>query len=261
MPSKPKYQELEEAYPNTVILQVRGGFYNSFGSSALALSGVTGFKVKISDKGSLRCGFPIGSKETVKERLERAAVDYKFFDSGILQENKSFGNGNRFSFHKERGEEYVQKRRDEQDKEPGRKEYDGSIPDSPFRIVEKCQIFASAVYIYTAKAEKEYRVSLCRKVQDLACEMIHAARAANQIDIMDASRMEAHKQALEHMERLNDLIPVMRRCKCISIGQESELSKQFANLRFGYNMWIENDTKRRQEYLKEKEIRDVRDPS
>ena len=61
-------------------------------------------------------------------------------------------------------------------KAPGRKEYDGKPNRGPFQTIEKCQEFATKVYQYTVKAEKEYRVSICKTVQDYCCEMVHSAR-------------------------------------------------------------------------------------
>ena len=51
-------------------------------------------------------------------------------------------------------------------KEPGRKEYDGNRNKNSFQIIEKCQEFATRVYQYTVKAEKEYRLTICKTVQD-----------------------------------------------------------------------------------------------
>ena len=127
---------------------------------------------------------------------------------------------------------------------PGRKDYDGKTKKSPFQAIENCQIFATSIYMATAKAEKEYRLTICRKLQDLACEIIHNARLANSINLFDPYRQEIHHNTLECMERINDLLPVIRRLKCISPNQEAEMQKKLSSLRFGYIKWMESDKKR-----------------
>ena len=129
-------------------------------------------------------------------------------------------------------------------KQPGRKEYDGNRNKNSFQIIEKCQEFATRVYQYTVKAEKEYRLTICKTVQDYCCELIHSARKANSIQLHDPFRQEAHKESLEYMERINDLLPVLRRLRCMSPNQEAELHKKFNNLRYGYMKWIEGDERR-----------------
>ena len=74
--------------------------------------------------------------------------------------------------------------------------------------------------------------------------MIHNIRIANAFDLESVERMEMHNASLEIMEKINDLLPVLRRCRCITIGQESELAKDLSSLKFGYKKWIESDQKR-----------------
>lgn len=129
-------------------------------------------------------------------------------------------------------------------KAPGYKSFDGKALKGSFQIIEKCQEFAAKVYEYTVKAEKEYRVTICRTVQEYCCIVIHSARFANSIPLGSPDRSEAHKETLEYLERVNDLLPVLRRCRCLSPNQESDLHKKFSNLRFGYLKWMESDKKR-----------------
>lgn len=129
-------------------------------------------------------------------------------------------------------------------KTPGRKEYDGKFNKGPFQTIEKCQEFATRVYQYTVKAEKEYRLTICKTVQDYCCEMVHSARKANSIQLQNSLRQEIHKETLEYMERINDLLPVLRRLRCMSPNQEADLQKKFSSLRFGYIKWMESDKRR-----------------
>lgn len=130
-------------------------------------------------------------------------------------------------------------------KAPGVKGYDGKANKGSFQTIEKCQEFSARVFEYTAKAEKEYRQTICKIVQGYSCEMVHAARLANSIPLEDPLRLKAHKSALEYMERINDLLPVLRRLRCLSPNQESELHKKFNSLKYGYDKWIESDERRK----------------
>ena len=129
-------------------------------------------------------------------------------------------------------------------KEPGRKDVDGAERKKPFQVLERCQSLAAEIFMASAGAEKPYRYSICRMVNELSCEAIHAARTANGIPIGDPAREEAHKVAIESLERIYDLLPVMRRCRCISIGQEAEIQKRLSNLRYSYKKWMETDAAR-----------------
>lgn len=114
----------------------------------------------------------------------------------------------------------------------------------PFQVVERCQAFCAKVYTITVKAEKEYRSNLCRVVQDCARDAIHSARIANAMPLTDPERQWAHKEAIEDFEKINDLLPVLRRTRCLSVSQEKELNKDLGNLMFAYNKWMKSDAKR-----------------
>ena len=118
------------------------------------------------------------------------------------------------------------------------------VLSKPFQILERCQAFSAKVFVSSANAPKEYRFTICKIIQSLSCELIHTARLANSFDLGKSERAELHLEALEIMEKINDLLPVLRRCRCITLGQESELMKDLSSLQFGYRKWIESDEKR-----------------
>lgn len=136
------------------------------------------------------------------------------------------------------------------EKIPKRKEYDGNRNKNPFQTIEKCQEFATKVYQYTVKAEKEYRLTICKTVQEYCCELVHSARKANSIQLHNPLRQEVHRESLEYMERINDMLPILRRLRCMSPNQEAELHKKFDNLYYGYMKWIESDERRLKNELK-----------
>ena len=129
-------------------------------------------------------------------------------------------------------------------KQSGVKSYDGKLKDKPFQIIERGQAFSAKVFMASAGAQKEYRFTICKIIQGLSCDLIHTMRIANAYDLESVERRETHQNALEIMEKINDLLPVLRRCRCITIGQESELVKDLSSLKFGYTKWIESDQRR-----------------
>ena len=129
-------------------------------------------------------------------------------------------------------------------KQPGTKSFDGKLKDKPFQVIERGQAFTAKVFMASAGAQKEYRFTICRKIQDLSCELIHTMRIANAYDLESDERRQTHENTLEIMEKINDLLPVLRRCRCITSGQESELVKDLSSLKFGYTKWMESDQRR-----------------
>lgn len=126
-------------------------------------------------------------------------------------------------------------------KTPGKKTYDGKVRGEPFDIINRCQSLASEVFNASAGATKEYRFTVCKYIQTDCCNLIHTARQANAIELNSPLRVEKHKEALELMERIIDMLPVLRKCRCITPNQERELHSKVSNLKYGYNKWIESD--------------------
>lgn len=124
------------------------------------------------------------------------------------------------------------------------KKYNGKIRGDSFDVIHRCQSFAADVFNASAGATKEYRFTICKVIQTLSCELIYSARQANAFDLSSPKRMEKHLDTLELMNKIADLLPVIRKCKCISLGQERELNNKLSNLKFSYEKWIESDKKR-----------------
>ncbi len=111
----------------------------------------------------------------------------------------------------------------------------------PFELKEKCQDFSADIFMVTSVAQKEYRLSVCKKVQDISCEVVHAIRLANSCKLGTSSRRQAQKDALEMMERIGDLLPILMKCRCISQDQLEKLEKKLKAIKIGHNAWIEKD--------------------
>lgn len=74
--------ELQEKYPYTLILRLRGNFYQSFDDSAFALSAITGYKLRHRSKNSLyTCGFPCNALDKVMGLIQKAKINHIVFDA------------------------------------------------------------------------------------------------------------------------------------------------------------------------------------
>lgn len=74
--------ELKEKYPDTLILRLRGNFYQSFDDSAFALSAITGYKLRQRSKNNLHtCGFPCNALDKVMDLMQKAKISHIVFDA------------------------------------------------------------------------------------------------------------------------------------------------------------------------------------
>lgn len=133
---------------------------------------------------------------------------------------------------------------DKNNLKPGNKEYDGKVSGEPFSVVSRCQSFAADVFIATSGATKEYRFTICKVVQTYSCELIHLSRQANEAPLGSSIRTEYQDAAIEYVKKIDDVLPVVRRCRCFSINKEKELHKKLGNLKVSFNYWIASDKKR-----------------
>ena len=81
---------LSRQYPNTVILQLRGGFYNAYDDSALVLSEVMDYKLTQSSSGKYKSGFPINALDKVIRQFKNFHIDTIVFDNDKIVDNIIF---------------------------------------------------------------------------------------------------------------------------------------------------------------------------
>ena len=124
---------------------------------------------------------------------------------------------------------------------------DAKVKKRSFELKERCQDLAGDIYIVTSASPKEFRTTLCKRAQDYACEAIHHVRAANTYKIGTNTRKASQAQAVEMLNRVNDLLPVLTRCKCITPDQEKLLEKKIISLRINVERWIDKDNERLEE--------------
>ncbi len=113
-----------------------------------------------------------------------------------------------------------------------------------FRLKKDCQNLAGDVFNASADAPKEYRFTICKIVHDLCVDLIYSVRLANSFRLGSDDRMAEQENSEEILNRINDLLPVLRRCRCISIGQEGEITRKVGNLKISFLKWKESDKKR-----------------
>ena len=75
-------------------------------------------------------------------------------------------------------------------------------------------------------------------------ELISSIRVANEFPLHSEERRKEQAVAKELIKKINDRIPVLRGCRCMSLAQEAALTKSLGNLEIGFNYWIESDKKR-----------------
>lgn len=96
MAAKPKYAQLSEKYPNTIVLQVRGKFYNAFSDSAKMLSEVFGYNLAETEKGTLTTGFPIEGSENKFEYLKGQKISFVAVNKEEIVEQYDAATENRY---------------------------------------------------------------------------------------------------------------------------------------------------------------------
>ena len=122
-----------------------------------------------------------------------------------------------------------------------------------FELTERCQDLSADVFILTANAPKELRVTICKKAQDISCEAVHAIRLANSCKLGSLDRRSAQQDTLEMLKRLGDLLPILTKCRCITPEQEERVEKKLKNILQGCDIWLTKD-KERLEQIRQKKL-------
>lgn len=92
-----RVEEIEEMFPDTVVIRLRGMFYNAADKSAIVLSSVTSYQLKqTSPKSKLKCGFPSNALEKVTDLLRKEQIDFAIFEGNDLIDKESFGTKNTY---------------------------------------------------------------------------------------------------------------------------------------------------------------------
>lgn len=89
--NSPEYEEILTLYKETVIVRLRGMFYNAFEESAFVLSVLTGYKTKKSSLNAMcKCGYPETAFDKVLELFKRNHVNYVIYKGSEIIEEEVF---------------------------------------------------------------------------------------------------------------------------------------------------------------------------
>lgn len=114
-----------------------------------------------------------------------------------------------------------------------------------FELLKNCQTLASEIVRASSKAEKTYRLTICQQVNHYGYDLIHCIRAANSLVLDNPDRQKGQTAALEIIERIYDLIPVLRLCRCITPSQEGMIEKELCFVKDSLLRWMKSDEKRK----------------
>ena len=124
------------------------------------------------------------------------------------------------------------------------RQYGSKIKRRPFQLLRNCQQLAASIENATAKCEKNYRQGIVAELRENACQLIYETRKANFSRLGTKDRMEAQKRAEEYIDRIYDLIPVTRMCRCMTPAQEGVIEKELCLVKAAFEAWIQSDSKR-----------------
>lgn len=93
--SESKFEKLTEEYKDTVIVLLRGGFYNVFNESAFVVGSLMGYKVRENSENTYIAGFPPTALDKVSAVCEREKVNFIIFDGNDIVCERKFED-NRF---------------------------------------------------------------------------------------------------------------------------------------------------------------------
>lgn len=123
-------------------------------------------------------------------------------------------------------------------------QFGSRVKRKPFQLLEKCQRLSSKIVSAAAKSDKNYRMTLCLEVIHESYNLIHNVRKANFFPLGGEDRKVSQAEAKENIERIYDLIPVMRKCQCITPQQEGDIEKDLCYVRASFDYWLKSDESR-----------------
>ena len=113
-----------------------------------------------------------------------------------------------------------------------------------FRLLKECQNLYGDVCIATAQAPRELRTSVLKDCYEICKLLIFSVRRANSEQLGSQRRIEGQEDVMEYIQQLQDLLPTLRRLRCITYGQEKDITVKIDNIKVAIDIWIDSDEKR-----------------
>ena len=113
-----------------------------------------------------------------------------------------------------------------------------------FRVLRDCQNLYGDVCIATAQAPRELRHSVLKDYYEICKLLIFSVRRANNEQLGSQKRIEGQNDVIEYIQQLQDLLPSVRRLRCITYGQEKDITVKIDNIKIAIDIWIDSDEKR-----------------
>lgn len=128
----------------------------------------------------------------------------------------------------------------------------------PFTLIRDAQKLCADLARACADADRRYRLTLCQDARLYSLDAAHALRFANGLPIGDIRRAEKQREAAELIEKVLDVLPALRMCRCMSPEREAAIGLSAAELRATCCGWIASDMRRIREHA-EKGLSEMRE--
>ena len=128
---------------------------------------------------------------------------------------------------------------------------------SEFKLIRDCQKLYKEICATQATSDKNYRYTICADLRRLSSNLIHVVRKANDLRAGTKERIELQENALEILERIKDIAPVVGELIKMGVAREAQIELSVDNIRLPLRRWMEYDqrlqVKTMASFLQEKE--------
>lgn len=112
-----------------------------------------------------------------------------------------------------------------------------------FTLIKKCRAVYKDICEMQATADKNYRYTVCKDLTELAKELTHTVRKANDIRAGNEERIKMQKRALGLIDEIKDLLPAAGDLLKTGVKHEAQIELSIDNLRLPLQNWIASDEK------------------
>lgn len=112
-----------------------------------------------------------------------------------------------------------------------------------FVLVKKCRKLYQDICETQARADKNYRYTVCADLRGKCADLTHLVRKANAIEAGDPERIKLQEEAIELLERIKDLVPVVGALVKMGVNYEAQIELSVDNIRIPLQNWMNSDAK------------------